>query len=187
MLREVAALRLRTLSPVAFLVAGIACGSAPGPTGSGPLTSPPVIVIPPDESAPTPAPPVPVASSPRPAAPRAAAIAWITSERDARDQARRKNLPLLVYVRAAWAAPCLAMERGAWRDPRVIAAASSFVPLQLDVTEADGNAELYAQRYGVERIPEILIVDPAGRTRATSGGAAAAEELVTFLRNAAGE
>ncbi len=111
----------------------------------------------------------------------------MTSERDARDRARAQNLPLLVYVRADWAAPCLAMERGAWLDPRVAAASRRFVALQLDVSEAEGNAELYAERYGVDRIPEILVVDPAGRTLATTGGLASADELVTFLREAAGE
>jgi thiol:disulfide interchange protein len=186
-LREVASSLLWKLSPVALVVAGLACGSAANPAASGQLSSTPVIVIPPVDSAPVVAAPTPVASTAPAVSPRATAIAWITSERDARDRARRQNLPLLVYVRAAWAAPCLEMERRAWRDPGVVAAASGFVPLQLDVTEAEGNAELYAQRYGVTTIPEILVVDPSGRTVATSRGGASAEALVALLRDAAGE
>jgi thiol:disulfide interchange protein DsbD len=111
----------------------------------------------------------------------------MTSERDARDRARRQNLPLLVYVRADWAAACLEMERGAWIDPRVVAASRRFVALRLDVSEAEGDAELYAQRYGVNGIPEILVVDPAGRTVARSAGAPAADALVSLLGGAAGE
>ena len=187
MLREVATTRLWTLSPVALLVAGIACGTAPAPAASEPITSPAILGIPPAESAPTVAPLATEAPRLQPVSSHATVIAWITSERDARDQARKKNLPLLVYVRAAWAAPCIEMERTAWRDPRVIAAASGFVPLQLDVTETDGNAELYAERYAVTTIPEILVVDPGGHTLATNLGGASAERLVTLLRDVAGE
>ena len=111
----------------------------------------------------------------------------MTSERDARDRARLQNLPLLVYVRADWAAPCRALERGAWLDARVLAEARGFVPLRIDVTAAEDDAELYAQRYGVRTIPEIIVVDPAGRTLARSAGAPSVEDLVSLLHGAAGE
>ena len=111
----------------------------------------------------------------------------MTSERDARDRARLQNLPLLVYVRADWAAPCRALERGAWLDARVLAEARGFVPLRIDVTAAEDDAELYAQRYGVRTIPEVIVVDPAGRTLARSVGAPSVEDLVSLLHGAAGE
>jgi thiol:disulfide interchange protein len=180
-LREVVTSPLRNLIPAALIVAGIACGSAPA------VTSLPTVTIPTDDSAPALAPSPSVASTARPASLVAAPIVWMTSESDARDRARRQSLPLLVYVRASWAAPCLEMERTAWRDPRVVAAARRFVPFQLDVSEAEGNAELYAQRYGVTTIPEILVVDASGRTVARTSGAASAEGLVALLRDAAGE
>jgi thiol:disulfide interchange protein len=173
--------------PVALVAAGVACGAAPGAASSGLAASPPIVTIPADENAPILASGVGVASTSLPASPRPAAITWVTSERDARDRARKQNLPLLVYVRADWAAACLEMEHSAWLDPRVIDAARRFVPLQLDVSAAEGDAELYAQRYGVSSIPEIIVVDPAGRTVARSAGAPAVDTLVTLLRGAAGE
>ncbi len=151
------------------------------------MRSSPILIIPPADSAPAAAPLATAAPRPAPASSPAGAITWITAEHDARDQARREHLLLLVYVRAEWAVPCLEMERGAWRDPRVIAAAIGFVPLRLDVTEAEGNAELYAQRYGVTTIPEILVVDASGRTIAKNEGAASVDALVSLLREAAGE
>lgn len=111
----------------------------------------------------------------------------MTSEHDARDRARRQSLPLLVYVRAEWATACLTMERSAWLDPRVVAEARRFVALRLDVTEAEGNAELYAERYAVNGIPEIVLVDPAGRIVARSSGAPTVDALVSFLHGVSDE
>lgn len=121
------------------------------------------------------------------AAPRPGVIAWVTSERDAREQARRRGVPLLVYVRADWAAACLSLERSAWTDPRVAGEVRRFVALRLDVTEAEGDAELYAQRYGVKGVPETLVLDLAGRTAARGSGAMSAEALFTFLQGAAAD
>ena len=187
MLREVARSPLQITVLAALSVAGIACGSAPAAGSSLSSASPPVIVIPAEERPPPVAAAESVAASPQPASPIAAPIAWVISEDTARDRSRRHNLPLLVYVRADWAAACLEMERRTWLDPRVAAAARPFVALRLDVTEAEGNAELYAQRYGVSGVPEILVVDPRGRTVARTVGAPSTEALVTLLRDAAGE
>ncbi len=189
MLGEVATLPLAILLSLALVASGMSCGTAPGVTSPGASAASDLLVIPVDDSAPSLA---SVASASAPSSsprspPRTTAIAWLTSERDARDRARQQNVPLLVYVRASWAAPCIAMERDAWIDPRVVAAARRFVPLQLDVTDADENAELYAQRYGVDRLPEILVVDPAGRTLATSGARTSADSLAAFLRDVGGE
>jgi thiol:disulfide interchange protein len=186
-LREVASSPIRILILFALSAVGIACGSAAGAGSSLSSASPPVITIPAEEHAPSVARTESAAASARPASPSVAPIAWLTSEHDARDRARQQRLPLLVYVRADWAAACLEMERRVWLDPGVAAAARAFVALRLDVTEAEGDAELYAQRYGVSGIPEILIVDPAGRTVAHRVGALSIEALVTLLRDAAGE
>jgi thiol:disulfide interchange protein len=188
-LREVATSRCASLLSLALVASGMGCGTAPGLTAPGVSAASNLLVIPVDDSAPSLASVASASapsSSPR-SSPRSTAIAWMTSERDARDRARQQNLPLLVYVRASWAAPCIAMERDAWIDPRVVEATRRFVPLQLDVTEADENAELYAQRYGVDRMPEILVVDPAGRTLATSGARTSADSLAAFLRDVSGE
>jgi thiol:disulfide interchange protein DsbD len=186
-LREVASSPLRILILAAVSVAGIACGSAPTAGSSLSAASPPVITIPSEERALPLAPTESLAASARPAPAIAAPITWITSEQDARDRARKQGLPLLVYVRAEWAVPCIELERRTWLDPRVAAAARPFVALRLDVTEAEGNAELYAQRYGVSGVPEILVVDLTGHTVARNVGAPSTEALVTLLRDASGE
>lgn len=140
-------------------------------------------------------PPLAAASPDTSAAPRAAPprapepagdIAWETSEPAARERALRSGLPMIVWVRAAWATPVIAMEREAWRDGRVVAAARRFVALRLDLTEADAEAEAGAKRYDVTIVPMTVLIDAKGRRAATLGGLVSAETLAAALAKVAG-
>jgi len=111
-------------------------------------------------------------------------IAWETDEPTARQRARREGLPMLVWVRADWATAALEMERKAWSDPRVMAEARRFVALKLDVTAAEGDAELYAERYGVTMMPETVLFDASGRKAGSVRGATGADELLKAMRAA---
>jgi protein disulfide-isomerase len=123
-------------------------------------------------------------SSAKPPPTKATAIVWETSEVDARDRARRTGKPLLVYFRAAWATAALQMERSVWTDPGIIALVERFVPLRIDVTDAEGDAEAFAQTYGITSVPEIVIHGPMGRSVTAIPGAPAVEPLTAILRRA---
>lgn len=112
-------------------------------------------------------------------------VAWERAEPDARARARREGRPLLVYLRADWSAGSLWMERELWSDPRVVAAARAFVALELDVTRAEGDAELVAQRYGANKLPTIALFDREGRSVASLSGEQRPEALLTALSAAA--
>lgn len=185
-LGEIDAARLLTIVAVAAI--GLSCSSPS-------LPAPPTVAIahvaaPPERAAegpradPAAAPPPCAAELPCSAPAAAGAIAWETDDRDARDRARRRGLPRLIYVRADWSATALEMERKAWSDPRVTEATRRFVALKLDVSSVEGDAELYAERYGIERIPSTLIVDAGGRTIAVLAGLASADALLATLRGA---
>jgi len=154
-------------------VGACAASSAPRPATVEIVTPSPAAVL--------------VEPAPRPSAraPAAAPIQWVTSEREARERARRNALPLLVWVRAEWAAAALQMERKTWVDPRVARAAAAFVALRLDVTDAEGDAELLAQRYAVDTTPATIVFDAAGRKVAVLRGFTDVEALVAALTHAA--
>ena len=120
-------------------------------------------------------------ASPREAPP----IAWVTSEPDARDWARRLGLPLLVWARAEWAVAALEMERKVWTDPRVREAARPFVALRLDLTETEGDAQRYAERYDLTGVPSTILFDARGRRVATLIGSRSPEAVVEALQRAA--
>jgi thiol:disulfide interchange protein len=118
-------------------------------------------------------------------APRAARpIAWEASEPAARERARRVGLPLIVWVRADWDAATLEMERMVWEDPGVRGAARPFVALRLDVTDAEGDAERYAERYGLVGMPATILFDARGQRVAAFFGFRDAPTIAEALRRA---
>jgi thiol:disulfide interchange protein len=114
-------------------------------------------------------------------------IAWVTSEPEARDRARRAGLPLIVWARADWDTATLILERTVWTDPRVRDAARPFVALRLDLSTAEGDAERYAERYQVVGVPEAILFDAHGRRVTVLGGGFDAAQLVEALSRAGGE
>lgn len=114
----------------------------------------------------------------------ARAIAWETSEPEARARAHRQGLPMLVFAFAAWAAGSAEMDRAVWSDPNVVAVAARFVALRLDLTAAEGDAEGYAQRYGVVAVPETVVLDGEGRVVDRASGVANVERVLAALRKA---
>jgi thiol:disulfide interchange protein len=132
---------------------------------------------------------VPGEPAPVPARPPRAAVSivWEQSEPAARDRARRAGLPLLVWVRAEWAAAALMMERKVWTDPRVAEAARPFVALRLDVTDAEGDAERYAERYEVTGLPATILFDAHGRRVAALVGYQDPDKLSFTLKATADE
>ena len=121
--------RLASRVLVAFAMMGAAsCGAR----ASQPPA--PIVAVPSSPDAP-PEPEVP--STEASAKPRSVprAMTWEPSEPEARARAKRDSLPLLVYLRADWAAASLRQERELWTDPRVTEAARRFVAIRIDSLE----------------------------------------------------
>jgi thiol:disulfide interchange protein len=76
------------------------------------------------------------------------------------------------------------MEREVWPETRVRSAARQFVALKLDVTSAEGDAELYAQRYGADKVPTIALFDREGRRVGSLFGEQRIETLLAAMQAA---
>jgi thiol:disulfide interchange protein len=111
-------------------------------------------------------------------------IAWETSEPDAKAKAKRSGRPMIVYLRAAWAVASIQMENEVWSDARVIRAGRRFVPLMIDVTAAEGDAELYAVRYAIPTVPATVVLDSSGARVALLPGLVKVEALLSALEKA---
>ncbi len=86
-------------------------------------------------------------------------IAWRTDLDAALAESRRTGRPVLAEFGASWCPPCLAMQHDVWPDSTVERAVSGrYVPLAVDV-DHDGRV---AERYPVDTIPTILILDGRG-------------------------
>ncbi len=107
-------------------------------------------------------------------------IEWRTDFDAALVEARRAQKLVLVDFSADWCPPCIAMKHDVWPDPAVERAVTrAYVPVLVDV---DRNGTV-PDRYGVQSIPTVLVLDHTGEVvrRATFLSASAMRE---FLANA---
>lgn len=112
--------------------------------------------------------------------------AWMEDPEAATALARESGRPLLVFFTADWCPPCRTLKRGALADERVIERVErDFVPLKIDLTEADAPHASVAERHGVRSIPTVLVVGAGGRAAHRVEGAVGPENFLAFLERAA--
>jgi thiol:disulfide interchange protein len=120
----------------------------------------------------------PSVTAPAPAAP----IAWESSHAAARERAKTRAAPLLVFVFAEWATAAVRMDRTTWVDPRVVQHARSFVALRLDVSKADANAQVEADAYDVVTMPSTVLLDELGHEITRVEGYAGPDDMLAVMR-----
>jgi thiol:disulfide interchange protein len=162
------------------LLAAGAC-SSPGPTASSP--APIVAIGAPDQASEA---LVVAHAGSVDERPRASPgpLRWESAEPEARAKARREELPMLIYLRADWAVASVQMEREVWSDPRVILEARRFVPVKIDLTRAEGDAEVISQRYGAPSVPAVIVLDVHGQRAALVSGPSDADEILEAMQRA---
>jgi thiol:disulfide interchange protein DsbD len=122
------------------------------------------------------------ASNARGMARAAHGLAWLPSLEEGIALARAEGRPLIVDFWADWCVACKELDRIAWADERVKAAASRFVAVKLDGTEGDDRFVDLAERYGVVGMPTVLFVDAKGReVPGRVQSAVSAEEMLERL------
>jgi thiol:disulfide interchange protein len=149
----------------AFVALAAACGHAPPPPADPPPQTPFTFEAPPDY------PP----------------IAWIPSPSEARARAAEEKKPMIVFVRAAWSKGSVVMDQTIWRDSRVLAEASRFVALRVDMTDTYGKSAPPPSlaEYAIESIPTTLVVSSDGRVIARfAAGVAHPAEVAKALHEA---
>jgi thiol:disulfide interchange protein DsbD len=160
-------MRSSVLVLVAFAVTGCRGGEAPPATQDSAM-----VTI--EPAAPTPEPV---------AAPRRTAIPWETEELQAVARARKEGRPLIVYFSAAWCAACGEMERGTFKDRKVISATERFVTLWVDAVDDESPvAKPLLSKYEVLGLPTLIAFDKSGQERTRITEYVSADKLGAALR-----
>jgi thiol:disulfide interchange protein DsbD len=99
-------------------------------------------------------------------------------------QARADGRPVIIDFWADWCVACKELDRTAWADARVQAAAGRFVRLKMDGSQDTDAFQHVFEKYKVVGMPTVVFIDSAGREvpqRIT--GAIEAEEMLKYLES----
>lgn len=111
-------------------------------------------------------------------------IPWQTQFTLAQQQARTQHKPLFLDFGADWCPPCQEMKKHVFTNPRVASLiAHRFIPVRVDLTDnqAPGVIAL-AQRFHINPIPALIVVDAQGREIARQEGYLDPRDLVAWLQ-----
>jgi thiol:disulfide interchange protein len=92
--------------------------------------------------------------------------------------ARKEQRRIFVDVWADWCLPCVQMHRHTYRDPAVQEALDEFVTTQIDAMTSSTTLD----RWKVDTLPAMLILDSSGRPIDRRTGYRSASELLLWLR-----
>ncbi|HEX4124002.1 MAG TPA: thioredoxin family protein [Tepidisphaeraceae bacterium] len=106
-------------------------------------------------------------------------IPWQTDYTAAAVQARTNHKLILLDFYADWCGPCRAMASETWTDREVADAVSGYVPVHVNV---DDNPKL-AQYFGVQGIPNILVLDGEGNVIARQVGEMGPGQFLDWLHS----
>ena len=112
----------------------------------------------------------------------ASAVAWRGDLTAALAEARKAHKGVLIDFSASWCPPCIAMKHEVWPDAEVARAINAgYVPVAVDADNSKGLTE----RYNVDNLPTVLLLDADGRVLKRNEGYLPASGVLRFLAETA--
>lgn len=112
-------------------------------------------------------------------------IPWETDLETGLARARADNMPVLIDTWATWCANCRVLDKKTFRNPEVVAAATDFVPIRVQLEKADSpETRQFMERFGMKvyTLPTVLLLDSTGVTRSIMKGVVGPDEMLAAMQ-----
>ncbi len=113
-------------------------------------------------------------------------IPWETDLETGLARARAENMPVLIDTWATWCANCRVLEKKTFRNPEVVAAATDFIPIRVQLEKADSpETRQFMERFGMKiyTLPTVLLLDSSGMTRSVMKGVVEPDEMLAAMED----
>jgi len=107
-------------------------------------------------------------------------IPWNRNYDQAVALAKKNSQPIFVDVYAEWCAWCHVLDKEVYTDPKFITFMKGFVTLKADAEDNKDGTKL-AEKYNVDGLPTLLVIDPSGSLLLKITGFRRANELVDSI------
>jgi thiol:disulfide interchange protein len=104
-------------------------------------------------------------------------VVWRIDFDAAMADAQTTHKPVLAYFTADWCGPCQTLKHTIFADPDVDESLHAFYAVKIDIDE---NPKL-RERFGIESLPQFLILDADGKIRKRTIGAMDTAAFLKFI------
>jgi thioredoxin:protein disulfide reductase len=110
------------------------------------------------------------------------AIRWQPFDVPALESARQAGRPAIIDFVADWCIPCHEMEHSTFTDPAVQQEAERFAMLRADITRENDATSALTDRYSVQGVPTLILLNSAGTEVQRLVGYIPPDELLSTMR-----
>lgn len=110
-------------------------------------------------------------------------LAWRTDQDGALGDALAQGRPVLIDFTAEWCAACHELDKETWSHPDVMKELDRYIALRLDMTRNTPETASLDERWDVQGLPTVIILDSKGKEAHRFFGFRPAEQVLPLLRS----
>ena len=111
-------------------------------------------------------------------------LSWLTDEKLAFSLAAQKGKPVFFESWADWCKPCKKMEVETFRDPNIQEKLrENYILLKIDMTDSNEVTDGYMDKYAIDSLPTMILMDAEGKRRKYIKRFVNPEELSLILKD----
>ena len=91
-----------------------------------------------------------------------AGIKWLPYSSGLMEEAVESKKPVMLDFYADWCVPCVAMDKGIFRDAEIVRLSKKILAVRVDMTQEQTNQDEILKKFKVKGVPTIIFINRKG-------------------------